>query len=897
MRAATGKNVVVAQTATLLRDVILRNGSTLRLRPPGEADTERVLGFFAALSESSMYQRFHGFPTLRPELVAPFLDPDWAERGSLIGTLGDDGGERVVALASFARLRDPASAEVAFAVADELQGHGVGTRLLEQLAEAAAEAGIDRFLAEVLPGNRPMLQVFDDAGFSTTRHLDGGTIEVELAIEPTGRYRERVDTRDHVAVAASLRPFFEPRTVAVVGASPRRRSIGGELFRNVLAGDYTGAVYPVNLKGEPVAGVRAYRSLQELPEPVDLAVICVPGQHVLASADEALSTGTRALCVISAGFAEIGPEGAARQEQLLASVRAHGARLIGPNCLGIAVSSVRLNATFAPRSFPAGNVGFSSQSGALGLAVLEAADARGVGLSAFVSIGNKADVSSNDLLEWWQDDEATEVVLLYLESFGNPRKFARLARRVAREKPILAMKGGRTRSGARAAGSHTAALAGSETAVDALFHQAGVIRADTLEELVDVTALLSSQPLPRGRRVALLTNAGGLGILCADACEAAGLELPPLADETRRALEELLPEEASLANPVDMLGSATEQTYEAVLPYLIADPGVDAVIALFVPPVVAEAGDVAEAVVRAVGPDGVRKPVLGVFVTGEGTPPALLRRPRRVAAFPYPDSAARALGRAVERGEWLRRPAGTVPELDGFDRRAAEQVVVEVLATRGECWLEPAEVRALLGAYSVPLVPERVCAGPAEAVGAAEELGFPVVVKSAEAGSHKTERGAVALDLAGPDEVREAAARIGGAVLVQPMIAGGAELLAGVVQDPIFGPLVAFGPGGVFAELIGQAQFRIAPLTDVDADELVLGGKAGRLVRGFRGRPAADAAALMDLVHRLSRLAEDVPEVAELDLNPVIGQPEGCVAVDARVRVRPGEQLARTKTW
>jgi acetate---CoA ligase (ADP-forming) len=887
----------MAEAAAPVRDVILRDGSTLRLRPPAAEDAEPLLAFFEGLSESSVYQRFHGFPSLRPELVAPFLDPDWSERGSLIGTLGEEESERVVALASFVRLRDPVSAEIAFAVGDELQGHGVGTRLLEQLAEAAAEVGIDRFVAAVLPANRAMLQVFDDAGFSVSRHLDGGTFEVELAIEATGTYRERVDSRDHVAVAASLRPFFEPRTVAVVGASPRRRSIGGELFRNVLAGDFAGAVYPVNLKGEPVAGVQGYRSLLELPTPVDLAVICVPGERVLESAEEALQAGTRALCVISAGFAETGVEGARRQEEVLAAVRAHGARLIGPNCLGIAVSGVRLNATFAPRSFPAGNVGFSSQSGALGLAVLEAADARGVGLTSFVSIGNKADVSSNDLLEWWQDDEETELILLYLESFGNPRKFARLARRVAREKPIVAMKGGRTGSGAKAAGSHTAALAGSETAVEALFHQTGVIRADTLEELVDVTALLSSQPLPRGRRVALLTNAGGLGILCADACEAAGLELPPLAEETRRTLAELLPQEASLANPVDMLGSATEETYEAVLPHLVADPGIDAVIALFVPPVVAEAGDVAEAVVRAVGRSEPSKPALAVFVTGEGTPTALLRQPRRVAAFPYPESAARALGRAVERAEWLRRPEGSVPELDGIERMRAEEIVAGALAARGESWLGPADVRGLLEAYGVPVIGERLCAGPDEAAQAAAEFGYPVVVKSAEAGSHKTDRGAVALDLQSEAEVRAAAARIGGQVLVQPMVRGGAELLAGVVQDPVFGPLVAFGPGGVFAELIGEAQFRIAPLTDVDADELVLGGKAGRLVRGFRGRPAADSGALTDLVHRLSRLAEEIPEVAELDLNPVIAQPDGCVVVDARVRIRPAEPVARTKTW
>jgi acetyl coenzyme A synthetase (ADP forming)-like protein len=881
-----------------VRDVILRDGGTMRLRPPIVGDEERLLAFFRGLSDESLYRRFHGFPSLTADLVAPVLDPDWHERGALIGTFGEGPDERVVTLVNYVRLRDPSAAEIAFTVADEFQGHGAGPRLLEQLAELAASAGIESFVADVMRSNRPMLRVFEEAGFSISRAIDQGAVEVRLSIEPTGAYLERVDERDHVAVAASLKPFFSPRTVAVVGASSRRGSIGGELFRNVLEAGFDGIVYPVNLKGEPVAGVRAYPTVAEIPDEIDLAVICVAGEHVLAAAEDALHAGTKSLCVISAGFAEVGPEGAERQEQLLAATRAHGVRLVGPNCLGIAVTRPHLNATFAPRAFPAGNVGLSSQSGALGLALLEAADARGVGVSAFVSIGNKADVSSNDLLEYWEEDPDTSVVLLYLESFGNPRKFGRLARRVARTKPILALKGGRTRAGARATQSHTAALAGSEAAVDALFRQAGVIRADTLEELVDVAALLCTQPLPRGRRVALLTNAGGLGILAADACEAAGLELPPLAEETRQALVELVPDEASLANPVDMLGSATEQTFEAVLPHVLRDPGIDSVIVLFVPPVVATSADVAEGVVRAVEAAAVPdKPVLGVFVTHEGTPAALLREPRRVAPFPYPESAARALATVVHRAEWLRAPAGSAPELAGIDGAAAEAVVARALERSPDAWLEPADVRELLTGYGIPVVPERVVASAEEAAAAAVELGYPVVVKTAQAGVHKTDQGLLALDLHDEAEVHDAIARIGVPAIVQPMVRGGAELLAGVVQDPVFGPLVAFGPGGVFAELIGQAQFRIAPLTDVEAGELVRTGKAGQLVAGFRGKPPSDAGALADVILRLSRLAEDLPELAELDLNPVMGLTEGCVAVDARVRVRRPEPVPRTKTW
>jgi acetyl coenzyme A synthetase (ADP forming)-like protein len=710
-------------------------------------------------------------------------------------------------------------------------------------------------------------------------------------------FSPRVEQRDHVAVAASLRPFFAPAGVAVIGASKRRGSIGGELFRNIIGADFAGAAYPVNRAGEAVAGVRGYRTIEEIPDPVDLAVICGPGAQVLESAEAALRKGVPALCVISAGFAEVGAEGVERQKQLLSLVRAHGARLVGPNCLGIAVPALGLNATFAPRALPPGRIAFSSQSGALGLALLEKASERGLGFSAFVSIGNKADVSSNDLLEWWEEDEATDVVLLYLESFGNPEKFARVAARVARHKPVIALKAGTSRAGARAASSHTAALAGSDAAVETLFRSAGVLRARNLEELLDVTTLLSSQPLPKGRRAAVLTNAGGLGILCADACDAAGLELPELADETRQALAAVLPREASVANPVDLLGSATGETYAQALPHLLRDPRIDAVIVLFVPPVVAGADEVAAALREAVERTDVEKPVLAVVVSADGTPESLLQAGSPVATFAYPESAARALGVAAERAEWLRRPAGAVPAVDGVDGAAARLLVETALGDTDDVWLDASRTRDLLTAYGVPLVPERFAADGDAAVAAAQALGTPVVLKTAAAGAHKTETGGVALTLVTDDEIRAAAARIGGPLIVQPMISGGTELLAGVVQDPVFGALVAFGPGGVFAELIGGADFRIAPLTDRDAGELVGSGKAGQLVHGFRGAPEADADALIELLHRLSRLALELPEVAELDLNPVLASPTGCVAVDARIRLRtrPGDHSL--KSW
>jgi acetate---CoA ligase (ADP-forming) len=878
-------------------DVVLRDGGTLRLRPPLAADRDALLAFFAGLSEESRFLRFHGYRRIEPGLVEPLLDPDWSTRGALCGWLaGRDGSDRAVAVGSYVTIDGSDAAEMAFAVDDSEQGRGIGTRLLEQLATRACAAGIQRFVAEVMTSNTAALAVFTDAGFELVRERESGEVELRFPIARTGALESRVEERDHTAVVASLRPFFTASTVAVVGASRRRGSIGGELFRNILGADFAGAAFPVNLKGEPVAGVRAYTSIGEISEEIDLAVICLPSEHVLDAAADAMRHGVRALCVISAGFAETGEEGRRRQERLLTLVRSHGARLVGPNCLGIAVPGRGLNATFAPRALPAGRIGFSSQSGALGLALLEKATERGLGFSSFVSIGNKADVSSNDLLEWWEDDPTSDLVLLYLESFGNPRTFARVARRVARRKPILALKAGSTSAGSRAASSHTAALASSDTAVEALFHQAGVLRARTLEELVDAAAVLSTQPLPHGRRVGVITNAGGLGILCADACDSVGLELPALSEKTRVALAAIVPEEASLANPVDLLGSATADIYESVIPHVLADPGIDALIAIFVPPVVAGADEVAAAIRRAVERGAPDKPVIAVVISAEGTPEVLSEAGSPVVALPYPESAARALAFACERSAWLERSPGAAPVLD-VDRAASRRVVDSALAESADSWLPPNEIRTLLDSYGIPLVPERIALDADEAEAAARELGFPAVVKTAVPGVHKADTGGVALDLRDGGQVRDAAERIGPPVIVQPFLDTGTELLAGALQDTVFGPLVGFGPGGANAELIGEVGFRIAPFSELDARELVLDGKAGRLVTGFRGAPPADVDALVDLLLRLAQLVEDIPEVAELDLNPILARPDGCVAVDARVRIAAPHDRRRVKSW
>ncbi|MDX6569700.1 MAG: hypothetical protein QOH15_2278 [Gaiellales bacterium] len=881
-------------TTPLLADVILRDGRTLRLREPCHADRDALAAFLVRLSPESLRLRF--FATVRPDesLVDPYLDSDWNQRGALLGTLAMGDDERVVALASYARLRDPRAAEVAFAVADAQHGAGIATRMLEQLARHASGEGIERFIFEIVPTNASMLRVVAGAGFEFARETANDVVEVAMSIEPTAGYVATVAERDHIGVASSIAHFLDPSSVAVYGASARRGTIGGELFRNVVSGGFDRPVHPINRTGDAVAGVPGLRTLRGVEPAVELALICVPADAVFEAAEDALNAGVRSICVVSAGFAEVGSEGRKRQDRLLALVRAHGGRLIGPNCLGIAAGAASLNATFAAQPPPSGSIGFASQSGALGLAVVEQARGRGLGLSSFVSLGNKADVSSNDLLEYWEDDPATSVVALYLESFGNPLRFGRIARRVARKKPVLALKGGATAAGARAAASHTAALASSDVAVDALFRQAGVQRTRTLSEFLDAATLLSSQPLPQGGRVAILTNAGGLAILCADACAAEGLALPPPSQATRAGLRLLVPAEASLENPIDVLGSATADTFASVLPLLLADPAFDAVCVLFVRPIVATAADVVAAVDAAIEAAGHEKPVVGVFLSAETD--AQSERVTRVTRFGSPEAAAGALGLAARRAEWLRQPVGVVPELEGIDRTAARAVAAEALEVHDDVWLDARQSRVVLEAYGIRLAPEAIAEDPDRAARAAEVMGLPVVVKSAAPGAHKTESGGVALDLRDTEAVRRAARRIGCPVLVQPMM-GGAELLVGATRDPTFGPLVAIGLGGVQAELMGAVAFGLAPLTDTDARELVARGPLGRLARGFRGRPPLAVDVLVDLLHRLSALMLDLPELAELDLNPIVVDDRGYYAIDRRARLQRRVPSARVKTW
>jgi acetate---CoA ligase (ADP-forming) len=688
--------------------------------------------------------------------------------------------------------------------------------------------------------------------------------------------------------------------VAVVGASRHRGTVGGELFHNLLAAGFTGPVYPVNPKAAAVQSVAAYPSVEALPGPVDLAVLAVPAAQVVPVAKACAAKDVGALVVLSAGFAESGEEGAERQRELLRVCRQAGIRLIGPNCLGVINTNpaVRLDATFGPTLPERGRVGFGSQSGALGLAIVDYANDLGLGLSSFVAMGNKADVSGNDLLGYWQDDPDTDVVLLYLESFGNPRKFAHFARRLARTKPIVAVKAGRSVAGVRATSSHTGALlAASDVSVDALFRQAGVIRTDTLSELFDVAKLLAAQPTPAGGRVAIVTNAGGPGILCADACEAAGLQVPAFSEKLRSRLAAVLPAAAASGNPVDLLAAAPPERYGQAIELVVGSGEADAVIVIHVPPLAGGEGtdQVAAAVRQAAerAPSGLT--LLAAFMrSGEG-PAGLRGGSRPIPCYQFPEEAARALARAADRGDWLRRPDGQVPVLPGIRQEEAAAVLAGALAG-GPRWLTVEESAKLLDCYGLPVAAWGLASTPEQAGERAAQLDGPVALKAvAPRLLHKTEAGAVRLGLQGRAAVTQAATELAGALaaagqppegfLVQRMVSGVAELLVGVVHDPTFGPVVAVGAGGTSAELLGDVTVRLAPLTDRDAAEALHQLKTFPLLDGWRGAPKADQAALQDLLLRVGVLAGNHPEVAELDCNPVIAGPTGAVVVDVRVRV------------
>jgi acetyl coenzyme A synthetase (ADP forming)-like protein len=886
-------------------DAVLRDGSSVRMRASHPTDESAIAVFLAGLSEESRRLRF-GTGTVDLQATARHWSGIDCEDCCVLAVLGGE----VVGQASYERLADD-RALVAFTVTDSFQGRGLGTLLLKRLAEAAEEDGVAVFEAEVLADNNKMLEVFRDSGFGVTMTSEPGAVRVEFPTSLTPEAQARFEAREQVAAMNAVRGMLAPRSVAVIGAGRKRKTIGGEVFHNLMDGGFNGPVYPVNPSAEVVQSVRAYKSILDIPGPVDLAVIVVPAKLTLQAARECAEKGVHGMVVITAGFGETGPAGKELQKELLAIAREAGIRVIGPNCMGVINThdDVRMNATFSPNAPIQGNVGFLSQSGALGLAVIEYANNLNLGLSTFISVGNKADLSGNDFIQYWAEDPATDVIALYLESLGNPRKFARITRRVGRQKPILAVKSGRSSAGARATSSHTGALLGaSDVTVDALFKQAGVIRTDTLGEFFDVATLLANQPRPKGNRVAILTNGGGPGILCADACEADGLIVPQVPDELKAKLAEFLPADAGLNNPVDMIAAAPGESYRKALKLLAEWDGIDAVIILYVPVLVTNSEEIA-AGVRAAALEIERDiPLLSVFLSSKGTPDTLKTEGLSLPSYPFPEDAARALAHAVRYSIWAETPEGVVPQYDDLRTSDAKALVADVLASlekSGEDgksrWLLPDEVAKLLGDYRVPMAEWRL-ADTAEAAGAAAvEIGGKVALKGvAPKLIHKTEAKAVVLNLEGAAQVTQAATEMAARIaaqgtqvekfFIQQMVpSGGVEMLVGVVHDKLFGPVVACGAGGTAVEVLKDVKVRITPLTDRDAHEMVTSLRTFPLLDGFRGAPKCDVAGLEDLLLRVSAMVEHHPEILEMDCNPVIVLPEGAVIVDARIRIQATE--------
>ncbi len=837
-----GHRVSAATRQDRARDTILRDGASIRVRDASPGDEAGLVTFLEGLDVETRRLRFASVGTDLAARAHRWAVPERPDDCSLVAVTGID--DRIIGNGSYDRLSADA-AEVAFVVADEFQGRGVATLLLEELARRAHEAGISTFVAEVLPENARMLDVFRTSGFALRVRSEPGSIVVELPTELSGEARERFERREQAAASAAVRALLHPTAVAVIGASRRRGTVGGELFHNLLSSGFPGPVYPVNPNADVVQSVAAYRSVADIPGQVDLAVIVSPAASVVDAARACATKGVRSVVVVSPGFAETGPEGVARQRDLVAVCRGAGMRLVGPNCMGIInlEPDARLNATFSPTLPTDGRVGFLSQSGALGLAIIEHANRLGLGLSSFISIGNKADMSGNDFLQYWEGDDRCAVIALYLESVGNPRKFARIARRVGRSKPIIVVKSGRSAAGARATSSHTGVLIGaSDVTVDALFHQAGVVRTDTLAEFFDVASLLANQPLPAGRNVAILTNGGGPGILAADACEGDGLNVPPLPDEVRGRLAEFLPPEASLLNPVDTI-DASPESFRRAIATLAAWDGIDALIVLFVPPLGTGVEDVAEAIREAAAELPRPMPVLAVFMATQGEPAALCRPDCRVPVYAYPEEAARALAHAASYAAWRAAPAGNPARFDDVRSDEATGILAaamaeiagtandgdEVVDGQRSRWLGPEDVDLLLDCYGI---------------------------RTADSAADRRP--------AGSDVV---------------------EMLVGVVHDRLFGPVIACGAGGSSVGRQRDAAVRITPLTDRDAAEMVRSLPMLPVTDGDGAGTRSSTAALETLLLRVSAMVEAHPEIVEMDCNPVLVGADGVVVGGARVRI------------
>jgi acetate---CoA ligase (ADP-forming) len=811
--------------------LILRDGSAALIRVSEPGDLAALREFFHQLSPESKRRRFFSSADPAEALLARLCDSsNPRSQLTLIVSRVVGGASRIIATGSYAA-RDGATAEVAFAVDDEFQGKGLGGLLLERLALLAARHGFVRFWALTRLENKRMLETFRRSGFPLHSKVEDESVEIDFSVAPSEDSVSRSEMRDRVFTTASLHPFFRPRSVAVIGASRDTSSLGYRILDALSAGGFRGSIYAVNPNATRVDSIPAYPSARELPQGTDLAIVAIPRDGVLAAVDDCAVAGVRALVVVTAGFAEADAAGRALQQELVEKARGLGMRIVGPNSMGLVNTDpdVALNASVSPGLPPRGGVAMSAQSGALGLAMLALARKRRLGISTFISVGNKADISGNDLLQYWQGDEATRVILLYLESFGNPRRFARIARGVSRSKPIVVVKPG---------------LA-ADAPADALLRQTVAIRAETLDEMFDLAAALDRQPLPPGRRVAILSDGGGPGILCAAACQAARLSAPALSDTTKKQLATFLPPLTRIGNPLELVFSPSADPYARSLETLLAADEVDAVIAIHTPFGANGSAPMLEAIRRGVAAGraagGSGKPVLVCLVARDDAGAPMVLAGESLPTYAFPESAARVLGKVAAYAEWRRGPQGVVPDFDDIDPACARVTCRRAIEERGAGWLSAEEARAVLAAMGLHLV--------TGATRPADEAAEP------------------------------SPGRLG------PL--NGVEVKVSMLEDPSFGPLIGFGLGGVHIEVIGDVSVRVTPLTDLAAAAMVREVRGYRLLEGYRGHPPADIDAICDVLLRVSRLVEEVPDIAELEASPIfVGPPgKGCRIDDARIRV------------
>ncbi|MBD8869643.1 GNAT family N-acetyltransferase [Nocardioides sp. MJB4] len=860
-------------------DVLLLDGRAAHVRPIRPDDAERLVTFYGRVSDQSKYYRFFSpMPNLSERDVARFTQVDHANRVAFVMLVAD----QMIGVGRY-DVVGAGEAEIAFLVEDRHHGRGVAQILLEHLAQAGREQGIEKFVADVLPDNRRMITTFKDAGYHVAGGFEDGVMSLEFPIDPNVTAMGVMEHREHRAESVSISNFFNARSVAVIGASRRQDTIGQALVRNLVMGDYTGRVYAVNPSSEAVSGLPAYESVNDIPDQVDVAIVAVPASSVQDVVLDCAAKGVHGLVVISSGFAETGEEGRRRQRRLVGLARSYGLRLIGPNCLGVINTDpdVSLNASLSPLMPARGRAGFFCQSGALGSAILEKVNNRGLGLSTFVSAGNRADVSGNDLLQYWEEDASTEVVLLYLESIGNPRKFSRIARRVSRRKPIVAVRSGRTTQGVPM-GHAVRTLSAPQHAVDAMFRQAGVIQVDTLEEMFDVAQLLAHQPLPRGRRVAVVGNSDALGLLAADAAAAVGLVV---------------------STSVPLGAEATAEDFEDALDRAIDDPEVDSVVAVYIPPLNVTGEEVAN-VLAAVGEQS-DKPLVSTFLGAEGVP-ELLRVPDvagstagrgSVPSYPAVEAAVRALARVVEYAVWLRTPdAGTAEPVE-VDTLAAKRIINGVLMDApGGRDLAFEELHALLTAYGIDLWAERSVDDVETAVAVGSDLGWNVVLKAtAEHLRHRPDQAHVWRNIDNEAEMRDAWETLS-ALIDDPATAGfvvqrnappGVPVAVGALEDPLFGPVVSFGIGGPLTDLLGDRAYRIPPLTEHDARAMTREIKSSPMLFGYRGSEVVDVDRVEELILLVSRLKNDFPQLREVDLSLVLAGKSSATVLTASGCVEP----------